>query len=83
MCSCGSAQATLKWVRALGAGFTPVQEQALCMVSSRGEVRRGDLVARCGISRESARKALLGLERAGVLRQEGSGRGVRLAPPVE
>jgi len=71
-------------VQALGIECTPVQEQALRLASSRGEVRRGDLMARCGISRELARKALLGLERAGVVRREGSGRGVRyvLAPPV-
>jgi predicted HTH transcriptional regulator len=64
-------------MRGLGIGFTLVQEQALRIASSRGEVRRGDLVARCGISRESARKALLSLERAGIVRREGSGRGVR------
>ena len=66
--------------RALGIELTPVQEQALRIASSRGEVRRGDLVARCGISRESARKALLGLERAGAVRREGRGRGVRYVP---
>jgi len=38
------------------------------------------LVARCGISREAARRALLGLERAGVVRHLGSGRAVRYAP---
>jgi DNA-binding NtrC family response regulator len=71
-------------VRAPGIELTPVQEQALRLASSRGELRRGDLMARCGISRESARKALLGLERAGVVQREGSGRGVRyvLAPPI-
>jgi DNA-binding NtrC family response regulator len=52
-------------VRALGTGFTSVQEQALRLALSRSEVRRGDLMARCGISRESARKALLDLERVG------------------
>jgi DNA-binding NtrC family response regulator len=62
---------------ALGIGLTPVQEEALRLVLSRGEVRRGDLVARCGISREWARKALVGLERAGAVRREGSGRGAR------
>jgi DNA-binding NtrC family response regulator len=68
--------------RPLGIELTPVQEQALRIASSRGEVRRGDLVARCGISRELARRALLGLERAGAVRREGRGRGVRyvLAP---
>jgi DNA-binding NtrC family response regulator len=67
-------------VRALGIGLTAVQEEALRLALSRGEVRRGDLMARCGISRESARKAMLGLERAGVVRREGSGRGVRYVP---
>jgi len=66
--------------RVLGTGLTPVQEQALRLASNSGEVRRGDLVARCGISRESARRALLGLERAGIVRREGSGRGVRYVP---
>ena len=64
-------------MRALGIHVTPVQEQALRLAASRGEVRRGDLVARCGISPEAARRALLGLERAGVVRREGSGRGAR------
>ena len=58
-------------MRALGIDITSVQEQALRLALSRGAVRRGDLMARCGISRGSARKALLGLERAGVLRREG------------
>jgi len=35
---------------------------------------------RCGISRESARKALLGLDRAGAVRREGRGLGVRYVP---
>ncbi len=57
--------------------LTPVQEQALRLASSRGEVRRGDLAARCGISPETARQGLLGLERAGELGRVGSGRAVR------
>lgn len=61
--------------RALGIDLTPVQEQALCLALSRGEVRRGALVSRCGISRESARKALLGLVRTGAVQREGSGAG--------
>ena len=64
-------------VRALGIELTPVQEQALRLALSRGEVRRGDLMARCGISRESARRALLGLERAGAVWREGRGRRTR------
>jgi len=57
--------------------LTPVQEQALRLAASRGEVRRGDLAARCGISPEAARRALLGLERAGVVRRVGRGRAAR------
>ena len=63
------AQAPPRWARAGAAGagikVTAAQEQALRLAASRGEVRRGDLVARCGISPEAARRALLGLERAG------------------
>jgi DNA-binding NtrC family response regulator len=64
-------------MRAFGINLTPVQEQALRLASSRGEVRRRDLAARCGISPEAARRALLGLQRAGFVHREGSGRGVR------
>jgi DNA-binding NtrC family response regulator len=64
-------------VRALGMHLTPVQELALRLASSRGAVRRRDLVARGGISPEVARRALLGLERADLVRREGRGRGVR------
>jgi DNA-binding NtrC family response regulator len=71
-------------VRALGTRLTPVQELALRLASGRGAVRRRDLVARGGISPELARRALLGLERAGLIRREGRGRGVRyvLVPPA-
>ncbi len=51
------------------------------MVAADGEVRRGDLMARCGVSREAARKALASLERAGLVRRDGAGRGVRYVPP--
>ena len=67
---------------ALGIELTPGREQALRIASSRGEMRRADLVARGGSSLESARKALLGLERAGAVRRDGSGRGVRYVPVV-
>jgi hypothetical protein len=40
-------------------------------------VRRADLVARCGISHEIARRALAGLERLGLLRRIGLGRATR------
>jgi hypothetical protein len=39
----------------------------------RGEMRRRDLVARCGISAESARRALLGLERRASSSARGAG----------
>ena len=69
-------------IRALALRLSPVQEQALQFAFGRREVRRRDLVARCGISPASAQRALSGLERAGVVRREGSGRGARyvLAP---
>ena len=64
-------------VREVEIRLTPVQEQALRWAATRGVVRRRDLVARCEISAEAARRALLGLERAGVLQREGSGRGTQ------
>lgn len=55
----------------------PAQE-ALRIAAARGEVRRSDLIARCGISRESARKYFVGLVARKLLRRVGSGgRGVR------
>jgi DNA-binding NtrC family response regulator len=62
-------------VLALEPSLTPAQRQALRLVSSRGEVRRGDLVARCGITREAARREQAGLVRVGAVRREASGRG--------
>ena len=69
-------------MQALRLRLSPVQEQALQIAFGRGEVRRRDLVARSGISAAGAQRALSGLERAGVVRREGSGRGTRyvLAP---
>ena len=63
-------------MRALGINATAAQEQALRLAASRGEVQRGDL-ARCGISSEAAQRALLGLEGAGAVWREGSGRATR------
>ena len=60
-----------------GPALTPYQEEALQIVARRGEVRRRDLVARFGISREAARRQLVALARVGVLRRVGSGRGSR------
>jgi uncharacterized membrane protein len=53
------------------------QAEALRVALGRGEVRRRDLVARAGISGAAAQPALAGLERAGVVRREGRGRGAR------
>jgi DNA-binding NtrC family response regulator len=71
-------------VRTLGTRLTSVQELALRLASGPGAVRRRDLVARGGISPELTQRALLGLERAGLVRREGRGRGMRyvLAPPA-
>lgn len=69
-------------VRGFGITLTPVQEHALRLAAARGEVRRRDLMGRCGISPDLTRRALLGLERSGLVQREGRGRGVRyvLAP---
>jgi DNA-binding NtrC family response regulator len=56
-----------------GIELTPVQEDALRLASSRGEVKRGDLLTSCAIFRETARTALLGLERARLVRRDGNG----------
>jgi len=53
------------------------QEHALQVAFGGGEVRRRDLVTRLGIPRTAAQRALAGLERTGVMRREGRGRGVR------
>jgi DNA-binding NtrC family response regulator len=67
-------------VRASGGILTSLQDLALHLASSRGAVRRSDLVSKYGVSRESARRALHGRERVGVVRREGSGRAVRYVP---
>ncbi len=54
------------------------QQEALRIAAARGEVRRSDLIARCGISTESARKYFVALVERKLLRRVGSGgRGVR------
>ena len=45
--------------------LTWLQREALRLTSERQEVRRGDFMARCGISREVARRELAGLVKAG------------------
>jgi len=57
-----------------------LQHEALRIVSERREVRRRDIIARCRISREVARRELAGLVRLGFLRRVGSGRGARYVP---
>ena len=52
----------------------PAQE-ALRMAAARGEVRRADVMQRCGVSRELARRTLVDLVRQGLLRRIGVGRG--------
>src|SRR5262249_41750894 len=62
---------------ASGIRLTPVQEQTLRLAAARGEVRRRDIASVCGISPELARRALRGLEQAGVLGRTGRARGTR------
>ena len=64
-------------MRALPLRPSAAEEQALQVAIGGGEVRRRDLVKRFGIPRTAAQRALAGLERAGVIRREGRGRGVR------
>jgi DNA-binding NtrC family response regulator len=56
------------------------QREALRIAAKRGEVRRRDLMIRCGISRETARRELVGLVARGLLRRVGGGRGARYVP---
>ncbi len=65
-----AAKAVLSWL----------QHEALRIVSERREVRRRDIIARCRISREVARRELVGLVRLGLLRRIGFGRGARYVP---
>jgi hypothetical protein len=63
--------------RSPGIHLTRVQEEALQLKSTRGEVRRTDLVARCRVSHEVTRRALAGLAGLGLLRRVGLGRATR------
>jgi predicted HTH transcriptional regulator len=65
-----AAKAVLSWL----------QREALRIASERSEVRRSDIVARCRISREVARRELVGLVRLGLLLRIGFGRGARYVP---
>jgi len=53
------------------------QREALRIARDRGEVQRGDLIERCRISTEAARRVLVGLVRLRLLRRVGGGRAVR------
>jgi DNA-binding NtrC family response regulator len=57
-----------------------LQQEVLGIASAQREVRRRDVIARCRISREGARRALVSLVRLGLLRRIGFGRGVRYVP---
>jgi len=57
------------------ATLTRYEAEALSLAAAGGEVRRGDLMARCGISRDRARRTLASLVERGLLRRLGSGRG--------
>jgi DNA-binding NtrC family response regulator len=67
-------------VPAATAALSWLQHEALQIVSERHEVRRRDLIARCRISREMARRELVGLVRLGLLRRIGFGRGAHYVP---
>jgi DNA-binding NtrC family response regulator len=60
--------------------LSSLQHEALRIASELREVRRRDLIARCHISREVARRELASLVRLGLLRPMGSGRGARYVP---
>jgi two-component system response regulator HydG len=53
------------------------QREALRIAAARGEVQRRDLMERCVISTEAARRVLVSLVGLGRLRRVGAGRGVR------
>ena len=58
-----------------GAPLTPRQRAALDAAKGSGSVRRADLMGRCAISREAARRDLAALVQAGLLVRSGAGRG--------
>jgi len=55
------------------------EREILRLAARRGAVRRSDLMARFGISGESARRELVGAVARGLLRRLGGGRGARYA----
>jgi DNA-binding NtrC family response regulator len=56
------------------AALTRYEAAALQLAGAGGGVRRGDLMAQCGISREAARRTLASLVERGRVRRVGSGR---------
>jgi two-component system NtrC family response regulator len=70
-------------VRAPNAGMqrlSPRQRQIEALARASGSVRRGEIVSRLGISRETARRELAALVRLGMLRRHGSHRCCRYTP---
>jgi DNA-binding NtrC family response regulator len=59
----------LPGARAVNLDLTPRQREALELATSHGSVQRGDLVSRFGISGEAARRDLVALVIAGLLRR--------------
>lgn len=76
----GTTVAQRQGVPAAKAELSWLQHEALRVVCERREVRRRDIIARCQISREVARRELAGLVRLGLLRRVGFGRGARYVP---
>ena len=64
------------------AALSWLQYEALQIAAARREVRRRDLIGRCRISREVARRELAGLVQLGLLRRVGLGRATRYVPPM-
>lgn len=73
----GAAAVERQGVSAAKAALSWLQHETLRIVSERREVRRRDIIARCGISTELARRTLAGLVGLGLLRRVGHGRGTR------
>jgi DNA-binding NtrC family response regulator len=63
-----------------GEHLTWCQEEALTIAASGPGVCRRDLMARCRISREAARRHLTSLAARGLLRRVGQGRSTRYVP---
>jgi DNA-binding NtrC family response regulator len=62
------------------AGIGWLRREALRIAAERREVRRQDLVTQCRVSRDLARRALVGLASRRLLRRVGLGRATRYVP---